>query len=66
MNNMCVVLRWYYNGRDGTPGFPELACVFGPFKDQGAAKEWVETALNWGGWGRYEYQIEELIQTDGS
>lgn len=57
---MFVVLQWYYNERDGRPIFPELSAVFGPFPDRAAADEWVKTASTWGGWGRYEHQIETM------
>lgn len=60
-----VVLQWYYDGRDGQPVFPELTATFGPFQDKCAATEWVKKASDWGGWGRYEYQIEELLSTSG-
>lgn len=60
---MNVVLQWYYDGRNGPPVFPELAGVFGPFQDRDAANEWIKSASDWGGWGRYEYQIEELQTT---
>lgn len=57
---MTVVLQWYYNERDGRPIFPELSAVFGPFPDRAAANAWIATASTWGGWGKYEYQVEDL------
>ncbi len=57
---MVVVLRWYYDGRDGTPILPELSGVFGPFPDRAAANKWISTASTWGGWGEYKYQVEDL------
>jgi hypothetical protein len=57
---MLVVLQWYYNDRDGKALFPELSNVFGPFSNKDIADKWVASASSWGGWGRYEYQIENL------
>lgn len=57
---MVVVLQWYYNERDGRAIIPEITGVFGPFADKAAADKWLETASTWGGWGRYEYQVESL------
>lgn len=57
---MFVVLRWYYNDRDGKAILPELSGAFGPFTDADLAKDWIRSAETWGGWGRYEYEVSEL------
>lgn len=64
MNNF-IAIQWYYNGRDGTAScttiLPELTDIFGPFPDADKAKEWIETADKWGGWGEYKYEIKSLV-----
>lgn len=57
---MFVAIQWYYNDRDGKAMFPELSGTFGPFPDADSAREWIDKAETWGGWGRYEYQVSEL------
>lgn len=57
---MFVVLQWYYNDRNGKALFPELSSVVGPFSDRAAANKWVDSASTWGGWGKYEHQVESL------
>ena len=55
-----VALQWYYNEREEKCIIPELSAVFGPFPDRALADQWVSTASTWGGWGKYEYQVEEM------
>jgi len=59
---MFIVISWYFNGRDNpNPIIPEISGVFGPFSDVESATKWADEQLDWGGWGRYEFQIQELI-----
>lgn len=55
---MVAVLRWYYNERDGRCFQPELSGLFGPFPDAAAANAWIDKQDTWGGWGKYEFQVE--------
>ncbi len=62
---MVIVLRWYFNKRDNPQlVLPEMSGVFGPFADRETANKWTATQSNWGGWGEYQYQIEDLTTPD--